>query len=1669
MKKFVKGMVKDPERVDQPESTYRDALNASLYYQKGAIVNEHGNKVVANVSPAIVNIIGQCPLEDGRIVLFAKDETSDVISLLSPKDQEYTVLYRNPALNYQPEYTIEATAKVDTQGDILVYFTDDYLVRNVEGNSQIQYISDYNPPRVFNVTKQVSLLSAGETALYGNQEYTIDKLDLFLNTGLIPQFDEVKIEDGGGVVSGTYHLALAYSDEDGNTTNFMVTSNAVHLVTAPENTIPTEIITGDPQGSQSKKSITWEVIIPEQVNYSHIKPVVIQRFGGLNQESSEFAYQLADVKIPNYSGESRVINITYTGLETIAAEDVNAVVIDNVRYESAKTLVQLNNRLYISNLKSRGDIGYQRFANSIQLSAVKEKIERFDPRYYDLISLNQGYSWFKRSNSENIINSSTSYEIDDRFTEYASIQKKNQSDLSEDQVAKFYSNVRKGYKDPKLFYKKKSYRRSEVYAFYISFVLKDGTETYAYHIPGREALEIFSDYGWAEDTIIPDGAEAPGVTAFDTNEVPNNLQDSRFYQVYDTQVMLSEYANTEVSTGFWENRNELYPDTENFSVWSTNNTGIPVPNGDIKGQNVRHHKMPSNKHNSWKFIGDYTNTIGNISPSIYNNPPVSENQELNMTEDINILGIKLSNIRIPKFILNQVQGYKIYYAKRTQQNKTIVGQSVVVPAAFRGVTALSMDTTLAAQSQRHRAWYMYGSIPSSLADYVKVNRPGKEYRAISVFGFHDFNMLKNRHTLSGSSHIDVQSILVMKHYRGGPNIKEDTTSDYKKFYFPDWLSSEVQNIVDLEAEDGVDVSNALSIKAFVTSAMLASAYFRPGDLTSVAGFQTPSSENGNLSNTNTVFTIKADSLTYLPGHLHLKTSSGTEFHGADYLLNFGGESEIAVGLSTGLPMLKGWAANNEDIDVFTRLSWYTPNGYLNAVSGEAYHENYTLNLGSPYVGSSAEGQPKLGGWPAVYLVNLCNFKSDVYKSFDEQQLVWTGYYKDLSKVDINTGRDVSGESYYQGAASDSVFGGDTYISRYSFRSTSLSYGHSFFDWFDIPFNEETGETAGFNVAPNQNAGILGILTNMTNDELENALYIDNNGNFEDGVTYWSVPEAWRRGNNTPISTLFYFFCESDDLLGFRYSGDQTRGVTTEKSLFFDGATASDVIFNSPINDNTHMDNLLYMNNYSLNQDIRVALPFPKKLNDVTVFPTRTIRSMDDEGSINDKYRFFQALEFKDIPRNRGDIFKLFTLGAILYIHTERSLFVTRGKQSLQLGDNTQAYVGSGNIFEQDPDEMVPTTQGYGGCDTQFTALTTRYGQFFVNRRDKKAYMLGESIMEISSLGMEKWFLDNVPFRLEELGFDLQQAGFELDSPTAEFGFVATYDPRFKRIILTKREKIPTAQFNQDLSNGLIELQGNTFYNKRTEKVINLNDETFFVDGGWTLSYYPEIQAWGSKHSYIPRLYASTAEDFYSLVNYSDVEENQVWEHSDINKPGSFFGELYPFEFEYIDNTAPGAAKVFSNIYYLADVTRIDSVNYKESFSRTSTGFNDFYVYTKQQVSGLPTRINYLSNARRVDKIWYINDFRDMSRTYSLTNDELVTGIPNVAGDFTSEVVNSSDSITMFTSEGSVNPNFVNPNKSWFERKRFVDHYLGVRLISDNSTNSLIYLYAAGTKHRQSFR
>ena len=1654
MNKFIKGMYKDSERVDQIEGTYRDALNANLYVSKGAVVNETGNVIAYTIRlDEWTDIIGQCNLEDGRIVVFYKrvkktgGASISAIGVLNPREQSFKELYINDDLNFQADHTIEAMEKISSTKDVLIYFTDNYINRQVDEATGISYVAENNPPRVFNLSKQerhVDTTEGDVEVLYDeNRLYNVDKLDLFLNTGNIPQFLDVSIEEGGGVVSGTYHLALAYVDEDGNETNYMTTSNAVYLVTAPEDAIPTETIIGDPQGSQSNKSISWEVQIPSNLNYTHIQPTVIQRFGGINQESSEFAYKLDKVEIT----DDAIITVTYTGLETAASTSVASTIIDSVRYETAKSITQLDNQMYISNLEARGDIGYQRFANNIKLDAVVETVEDFDPRYFDVLSINRGNSNFLSNYT------STSYQLSTSLTDYYKVQSNELEALSDTQKAFFSSKVRKGYKDVKLSYKMKSFRRSEVYAFYISFVLKDGTETYAYHIPGRSQRVINYTVGGSSITINENDpisrynliASSTGDylfnNLFNVAETAKSYPDAKLHQVIDTQLLAWEASNDVRTTSYWENDNELYPDTDDFSIFGVNSNGKPVDTQtNIKQLNVRHHKMPTNKistygfvagtayDNSWNGFTDFDPNIINTSTGVG-----TSDQTLTLKEDIHILGVKLYNIKIPRFILEQVQGYKIYYAKRQQANKTIIGQSVVVPSVFIGNMVPTMSKTKATAGPFSRAFQMVGA-PINDEDFlINVRKASSSngynipYKAFSVFKFHDFNLLKNKHTLTGASHIDVQYVLPMQVYAGGPHVRERSeTIDSSPFEFFDnipWVGTDIGNTVDPNYSGNGTPSPNVRITAFNTSVLLAAGYASPNALHSDV-FEFPSKAaqtTSYISNLNSIFTVHPKSITYLPGHTQLEVGSGTSFHGVKYLLNFGGESAIAIGLTSGLPALRGYKQSNLGTILANgnTYKWNENGVYLD--TGSVNNKNVLTQLATSRTGN-----------PVLYLTNLCAIKSDVYKSFDEQSLVWTGYYKDLSKVDVENGGDRDNNNYYNGADSDNIFGGDTYITRYGFRSTNLRYG-----W--CRFNQDISDGVDDIPFQGNHTGNLQVSTAATQADYNNS----NN---------------WTAGNNNPNASIYYFFCESDDLIGYRYNADQTQGVNEDNGRFFDYANASATLFNSPIKDNTKSDNLLYMNNYSLNQDIRVAVPLPKVRTDINSFPTRTIRSNNDEGSISDKYRKYLALEYKDIPKNKGDIWKIFTMNGLLFMHTERSLFTTKGKQEINLGNSGAAYVGGGNLFEQEPQEIVISAEGYGGTDAQFSSLTTRYGQFFVNRKDRKVYLFGDQIEEISAAGLELWFIQNLPYQVEELGLDLDKVT-NADAPTKWFGFTAAYDSAYKRIILTKKERRlinPGSITNNSIQNG-------EFINQAYN---DFDDDNLYEDAGWTISYYPELKSWGSRHSYTPKLYAYNSNAFFSFI--IEPEKGYIWKHDNDSFPCNFYEEQFNFEFEFIDNQSPAQSKIFSAVKYHADVVSPSLTYPHQLHKHTSPGFTQFYVYNTNQISG-EKDINYLSNSRLVDRIWWINEFRDMSATTSLTNNSLVTGIINVQGTYTTGVVNNLDAIPMFEEEGVINTSYLNTNKSWFDQRRLVDNYLAIRLISDNSENNLIYLYSAGTKNRPSFR
>src|SRR6187551_60024 len=125
--------------------------------------------------------------------------------------------------------------------------------------------------------------------------------------------------------------------------------------------------------------------------------------------------------------------------------------------------------------------------------------------------------------------------------------------------------------------------------------------------------------------------------------------DSPKYKVEDTIHYFNSVDKTG-SCGVWLNDTELYPNTIDFDASA-------IGGLNLRGQRVRHHKMPSIR---W------------CKTNLY-----ASNDNYGKTE-LDILGLIATNVRIPEKYIGIIDGYEIGYAKRTVGNMTVYGQSVLM-------------------------------------------------------------------------------------------------------------------------------------------------------------------------------------------------------------------------------------------------------------------------------------------------------------------------------------------------------------------------------------------------------------------------------------------------------------------------------------------------------------------------------------------------------------------------------------------------------------------------------------------------------------------------------------------------------------------------------------------------------------------------------------------------------------------------------------------------------------------------------------------------------------------------------------------------------------------------------------------------------------------------------
>jgi hypothetical protein len=179
--------------------------------------------------------------------------------------------------------------------------------------------------------------------------------------------------------------------------------------------------------------------------------------------------------------------------------------------------------------------------------------------------------------------------------------------------------------------------------------------------------------------------------------------------------------------------------------------------------------------------------------------------------------------------------------------------------------------------------------------------------------------------------------------------------------------------------------------------------------------------------------------------------------------------------------------------------------------------------------------------------------------------------------------------------------------------------------------------------------------------------------------------------------------------------------------------------------------------------------------DISKLPYRIYASQvqnKETGEFN--WRTFPANSYFDLVKNKGEIWALKGVDRSLMINTLYSFFVAAPRDKLATND-LEVYLSDGNIFSQQPTEILTTDNGYAGCQSKWTCILTKAGYFFIDLDQGKVFIYTGKLEEISANKNRQYFRRALK--------DTYPTG--IDNPFGESGLSAVWDEPLDRIIFSK--------------------------------------------------------------------------------------------------------------------------------------------------------------------------------------------------------------------------------------------------------------------------------------------
>lgn len=355
------------------------------------------------------------------------------------------------------------------------------------------------------------------------------------------------------------------------------------------------------------------------------------------------------------------------------------------------------------------------------------------------------------------------------------------------------------------------------------------------------------------------------------------------------------------------------------------------------------------------------------------------------------------------------------------------------------------------------------------------------------------------------------------------------------------------------------------------------------------------------------------------------------------------------------------------------------------------------------------------------------------------------------------------------------------------------------------------------------------------------------------------------------------------------------------------------------------------------------------------------KSFDEESF--DLYRVNLVNDSITIPAHRGKITGLKYQNNLLLTHTENSLFILQPNPQSLNTDVSQVYLTTGGFLSLPPSEIVQDDIGYAGMQSKQHCCETPNGHAWCDQKRGQVFLFNVKLEELSheNSGMSQWFKQELPSHMLQSYYNIMGEDYP-NTSTYDFvnngvGLIMYYDPRFKRLIISKKDYKPvnfSANDNNILGNVFHVPSENKWYYIATESLnipVYFYDVIAFENKSWTISYSFNTGNFTSWHSYRPLAAFSDSYNFYTLST-SDFSLNKIWRHKHIGNYQKYYNVKYDFIIEWM--TYDSSTDVFSSIYYNAYTMQWDDTN-KQWLIPTNDNditFNKGVVYNHDQSSGL---------------------------------------------------------------------------------------------------------------------